>query len=259
MDMNGKTAVVTGAASGMGQATAVAAKSAGAKVIALDRAPIGAAVDVALQYDQSDPASIDAAAAAIDGPVDALFNCAGIFRGVAPHDVLIVNFLGMRHFTEAMIPKIAEGGSVTTIASLGGIAWRGNVTRGKALIALTSFDQAENFMAEQGVEPVAAYGVTKETIVMWTQICADAYMDRNIRFNCVSPGTIQTPLWDVAMASAGPRGKQILETTPRIADPEEVAPLMMFLASDGAGFINGTDVPIDGGVAARFNRKNFGF
>ena len=78
MDMKGKTAVVTGAASGMGEATAVALKAAGAKVIGLDRAPIKAGLDQALEYDQSNTASMDAAAAAIDGPVDALFNCAGV-------------------------------------------------------------------------------------------------------------------------------------------------------------------------------------
>src|SRR5215471_1691778 len=95
--------VVTGAASGMGRATAQILVDLGAKVTAIDIKPTDVKVSEFLEVDLRDPSAIDQAVAAIDGPVNNLFSCAGLpGPPFAEIDVVKVNFVGARHLAEAM-------------------------------------------------------------------------------------------------------------------------------------------------------------
>ena len=81
---------------------------------------------------------------------------------------------------------------------------------------------------------------------------------RKIRFNCVSPGFIETPLFREAISASGERGQQLLSKSAGIVEPDLVAQAVVFLLSDASGWINGADLPVDGGTAAAFHCEKLG-
>ena len=110
--------VVTGAASGMGAATAQILVDLGAQVTAIDIKPTEVAVSRFLEVDLRDPAAIDGAVAAIDGPLDNLFSCAGLpGPPFSELDTMKVNFVGARHLAEGLVPKMQSGSSISAISS----------------------------------------------------------------------------------------------------------------------------------------------
>ena len=114
----GRSVVVTGAASGMGAAAAQVLVELGAEVTSLDIKPTEVATARHLEVDLRDPDAIEAVAAQIDGPLDALFSCAGLpGPPFAELDVMLVNFVGARHLAQLLVPKLAEGSSITAISS----------------------------------------------------------------------------------------------------------------------------------------------
>ena len=119
----GKRVIVTGCYSGMGAATAQMLLDLGAEVHGLDFKPSDAPLASFNLVDLRDPASIEAGVAAIGGKVDALFNCAGLPTGMPAMDIMKVNFLGLRHLSQAVVPLMSGGGSITSIASTGGLGW----------------------------------------------------------------------------------------------------------------------------------------
>ena len=113
----GKTVVMTGAASGMGAAAAHLLVDLGAEVHALDIGDVTAPVHQALATDMKRKASIDAAIAALPAEIDVLFNCAGVPHPPASRlDTVMINFVGLRHLTDALLPRIRSGGAIASIA-----------------------------------------------------------------------------------------------------------------------------------------------
>jgi hypothetical protein len=120
---DGQSVVVTGCSSGIGEAVAREVAELGARVIGLDLGEPHIHVDRFIQVDIGDEGSVVAAAAAIDGPIDSLFNCAGISAALSAQKVMAVNFIGTRWLTELLIPTLADGGSVATVASTAAVAF----------------------------------------------------------------------------------------------------------------------------------------
>ena len=172
MSLRGKTLIITGVASGIGKATARLASEAGARVIGLDKDPVGDQVDRYLGIDMADERAIDAALAEIEDGADALCNIAGISMAPPPPQVLRVNFLGPRYLTTKLAPRLSEGASVVNMASVGGWAWRDNLDQVKACIALTEFSQAEPFCIEYNVERTFSYKLAKECLIVWSMMNA---------------------------------------------------------------------------------------
>src|SRR5260370_788454 len=114
----GRHVVVTGAASGMGAATATILTNLGARVTALDVRPTAVPVDRVLEVDLCDRTSIERAAESVEGPVDGYFGCAGLpgrpFSGL---DLMLVNFVGGRHLVYLVLPKIPTGGRIAAVTS----------------------------------------------------------------------------------------------------------------------------------------------
>src|ERR1700759_3047326 len=122
---DGRRAVVTGCASGIGAAVARQLAELGAEVVGLDLKRPALQLKEFHELDLSDPASIERAVAAIDGPVDSLFNVAGVSSGIGdPMRVVTINFLGMRNFTEALIPSMPPGSAIANVSSLAASAYR---------------------------------------------------------------------------------------------------------------------------------------
>jgi NAD(P)-dependent dehydrogenase (short-subunit alcohol dehydrogenase family) len=249
-DFTGKRCVVTGAASGIGQAVARRLTAEGAQVVSLDRNE--PAVDVAahLKVDLADPASIDAALAGLDGRFDGLVNTAGV-PGTAPADVVFaVNALAVRHLTEAMLPRLHPGGSVVVVSSIAGLGWPARLDALKEVLATGTFSEGATWLADHPPEG-NAYTFSKEVITFYVMTKALALNESKLRINAVLPGPVETPiLADFEQTM----GKDTLDAVKalcgRHAEPDDIAGVICFLLSDDAGWINGVPIFADRGIAA---------
>ena len=235
--LQGKVALVTGAASGIGAAIAHLFASEGAQVIGLDRNPpanSGAGVDYRL-VDITDHALIESTLSAVVrqyGRVDVLVNNAG---GDVFSEPLVLsdddwercfsqNLKGAWHLARAVLPgMLAQGaGSIVNIASVHG---------------------------HKIIPGACPYPVAKHGLIGLTRSLGIEYAARGIRVNSISPGLILVPrieAWFEREPGARERQTELLPTR-RIGTPQEVAYTALFLASDEARFINATDILIDGG------------
>ena len=251
--LEGKAALVTGGASGIGRATAVAMAREGARVAVADRTQESAAATVALINaaggqavaiggDVTKEAEVTAMVArtvAAFGKIDCAFNNAGISgRAVGPvgqktHEMsresfdgmIAVNltgvFLCMKHEIAQML-KQGAGGSIVNTSSIAGLV---------------------------GLPTASHYVAAKHGVVGLTKTAAMEYAREKIRVNCVNPGYIKTPMTDETMKT---RYDELMTKVPmnRLGVPEEIAEAVVWICSDKASFVTGASHIIDGGYFA---------
>ena len=235
--LHGKVAVVTGAASGIGAATARLFASEGAVVVGLDRNAAISTDNGVLHHlcDITEAAAVDAAITGVlaaHGRIDILVNNAGADVFSEPLSLtdedwdrcLSLNLKGAWHLCRAVLPAmLAQGaGSIVNIASV----------HGHKIIP--------------GAFP---YPVAKHALIGMTRSLGIEYAARGVRVNSISPGLILVPrieAWFEREPGARERQTELLPPR-RVGSPEEVAYTALFLASDEARFINATDILIDGG------------
>jgi NAD(P)-dependent dehydrogenase (short-subunit alcohol dehydrogenase family) len=243
----GKTAIITGGASGCGAAAVRLFLAEGAKVGFIDKnAELGAALAAELniafaQADVADAAQVSAAVAklaAANGPANVLFNHAGTiiikpFLDCTETDwdwLMAVNVKSMFLVTKAVLPgMLAQGGG--------------------AIVCTASIS------ASAATPMEVIYNTSKAACLMFARSIAVEFRDQNIRCNAVSPGFIATPhgLNEVKQLQAlgidvSPEGIALQQG--RMCKPEEVAQAALFLASDDASFVNGTELLVDNGFTA---------
>lgn len=253
---DGRHVVVTGCASGIGAHVAHQLRELGARVTGLDlRVPVdGSAAHDFIELDLADPESVTAAAAAVDGGVDALFNVAGVSSGIGdPLLVVRINFLGMRQFTEALIDRMPTGAAVTNVSSLAASAYRDNASVTAGLLDTTSVADGLRWCAEHP-EALAdgGYRQSKEAIILYGMRRTVDLGARGIRINCTAPGVTETPILDQLRSAYG---QQYLDsfTAPlgRVSDAGEQATVLVFLGSRAASYVTGQVVWTDGGILAQ--------
>ncbi|RNF39899.1 SDR family oxidoreductase [Planococcus salinus] len=253
MKLEGKVAVVTGAASGMGRAIAELYAAEGAKVIVADLNFEGAeavaqgiasnggaakAVQVNVVKQQDIDAMIDTAVNEY-GTLDILVNNAGIMDSFEPvgditdekWDLIFdINTKGVMRATRKAIPIFLEKGKgvIVNTASTGGL---------------------------NGAHAGAAYGASKHAVVGLTKNTGYMYAKEGIRCNAIAPGGVATNIASGVTnfnEFGASRTQPVQAIMPRIGQPEEIAQVALFLASDESSFVNGTVITADGGWTAAF-------
>ena len=243
----GKTALITAAGQGIGHATAMAMAREGAWVFATDVKPEllegfkGMGAVTTRKLDVLDDAAVARTFEELP-PLDILFNCAGyVHQGTildcAPKDwdfSFNLNVRAMYMATKCALPKMlgrfeksGAGASIINMASIAG--------------------------SIKGLPNRCAYGASKAAVVGLTKAVAADYVQKGIRCNAIAPGTVDTPsLHERIGAFADPEEarKMFIARQPmgRLAKPEEIAPLVVFLASDEAAFVTGNVYSCDGGM-----------
>lgn len=252
---DGKHVVVTGCASGIGAQVARQLGRLGARVTRLDlRAPIDASGGRYIAMDLADPGSVAAAAAAIEGDVDALFNVAGVSSGIGdPLLVVRINFLCMRQFTEALIDRMPVGAAITNVSSLAAAGYRENADVTAGLLRTRSVDEGLRWCAENfGALADGGYRLSKEAVILYGMTRVADFGARGIRINCTAPGVTETPILDQLRSAYG---QQFLDSFSaplgRVSDPDEQAATLVFLGSRAAGYISGQVLWTDGGILAQ--------
>ncbi|GAA2373133.1 coniferyl-alcohol dehydrogenase [Dactylosporangium salmoneum] len=247
----GRRVVVTGCASGIGERLAHLLHERGAEVIGVDISATTAPVARFVTADLSDSASTRAAAEAIGGPVDALFNVAGLSGAIDPALVVGVNFAGTRELTELLLPRMTAGAAIVTTASIAASHYLERRDLVAGLLATRDRDEATRWCREHSADIGTGYSVSKDAVVWYTMTHAVPLAARGIRINCVAPGLTATPILEASRAS---RGEAFLDAIPkplgRVAAPGEQAAVHAFLGSDDAAYVSGQVIWADGGYLA---------
>jgi 2-hydroxycyclohexanecarboxyl-CoA dehydrogenase len=244
MRLEGKTALVTGGASGIGAATARRLAAEGAHVVVADLQLDGARdvaseIDgTAVHMDVADNSSVVAAIGGLESPVDVLVNNAGtdLFSFFVNTDeglwdfVLGVNLKGVIACTHAVLGSMQErgGGVIVNVASEAG---------------------------RVGSQGSVIYSAAKAGVIGFTRAVARESARYGVRCNAVAPGPIETPLLNAAPALLGEIGERLKQgmvnqtMVKRIGRPEEVASVIAFLAGDDSSYVTGQTINVSGGLS----------
>jgi len=251
LQYEGKRVVVTGAASGMGESCATILTELGAEVHGIDIKEGTAPVSAFHLCDLSDPAQIDKAVAEIGGPVDSLFNCAGLPTTAPGQKIVLVNFLGHRHLTEAMLPNMPEGSSIGFISSAAGMGWQGNTGHLLELLATADFGSGQGWCeGRDDLIELNGYGFSKEAINAYVAWRGYQLASQGIRLNSIQPGPTDTPMMPSFVESMG---EDFFEKFPkpvgRNSRPDEQAWAIIMLNSSRSSYTTATNLFTDGGFS----------
>jgi NAD(P)-dependent dehydrogenase (short-subunit alcohol dehydrogenase family) len=246
---DGKRALILGAATGMGAATARAVAGLGGAVIALDVAPIPYASAQSIRADLAQRASVDAALAQIAAPIHAVFCCAGVADG-SPH-LIAINFLAQRHVLQQLLARDAlpRGSAVAWISSVAGMGWHANLPKLAEFLAHADWESAADWVAKR--DGTDSYVFSKQAMNCYVAREAFPLLKRGIRINAIEPGPTDTPLAR-ANADVWLRFGQGYRAEAGVATlaPEQMAGVLAFLCSPAASGITGVSLLVDQGLVS---------
>ena len=244
--------LLTGGASGVGEATAKQLLARGHKVVSLDIKP-STNPDITHHHcDLSDPASIDGVLADLTGPYSSVLNVAGVPMAMGNELTMKVNYFGLKYFTEKVWDRIADGGTVVNVASIAGNNWRKRRGLLMELMAIEDFDEGVAWW-NKNEETVGtdAYTFSKEAVVVYTMRLAGKGLARGIRVNDVGPGPVETPILPDFTNDVGADVMQsMIDVVGRSAQPSDIGEALVTLAEGQISWLNGQHIIVDGGLMA---------
>lgn len=246
----GKRVVVMGCFSGTGEACARLLVDMGAEVHGADIKASPVELASFTEVDLKNPDAIAAGIASIGGKVDAVFNVSGLPQTFPGEDVVTVNFLGIRAWTEGWLPHLNPGAAIVSVSSLAGMGYLQRQPLLREIMAITDFAEARQYYLDRAAELGDPYTLSKELINTWTQVSAPELIARDIRINCTMPSPIDTPMLGEFRKIAGDAVLgAFAKAKGRYSTPEEQALPLLLLNSDAARFISGVCLPVDAGLA----------
>lgn len=257
--MTGRRIAVTGASSGIGLALTERLLEAGDGVLAIDRnhcpAPGAESVIVDLANEHAIDSALDSW---FDAPIHGLANVAGVPGTASAESVLTINMVGCRRLTERVVSVMPRGAAVVSVAS---VAAHRAALPPEAIAELGALDTHEDvraWLAEHPLTGAESYDCSKAAQIHWSRELAAYLLEVGIRCVTVSPGPTETPILDDFRESMGPThmGKAT-ELVGRHGTVDEIAAVIQFLLSPTASWVNGIDIPVEGGLyAARATASN---
>lgn len=247
----GKTCVVVGCASGIGEATARELVRLGGKVHGIDLKPSPVALASFATCDLRRRDQIDAAIDAIEGPIDALFYCAGLPQTFPAIEVFQVNFLSVRYLIDRARAKLRRGSAIAVIASTAGNGYPARMPVIQDAIATADYDAGlawgDEHLAAQG-DP---YMFAKEVVIVWALGQSQLLIKDGIRLNLLSPGpTVSGMTKDFEAVSSAKMIDVFTAPINRRSSSAEQSYPLIFLNCDGASYVNGLNLIADGGFTS---------
>lgn len=257
--LEGKRIIVTGVASGIGAETAAELRRQGATVVGLDRNPTED-VDEFHKVDLTDRVGVDAFVDGIKDPIHGLCNIAGLPPTAPAEAVLEVNALALRYLTERLVEKMADGASITNLASMAGMGWQQSISEIKEFMAFALGDDVSAFADKHKMRGDGrSYFFSKEFAQVWTMTNRWTWRERGIRMNSLSPGPVDTPILQDFIETLGERAEEDMRIMDRPGHPTDVAPVVAFLQSDASKWFRGANLTLDGGMSSHIMMQLTGF
>jgi NAD(P)-dependent dehydrogenase (short-subunit alcohol dehydrogenase family) len=244
---DGKRAVVVGGATGMGAATARIVTDLGGEVTVLDIADVSFPVASSAHVDLSDRNSVDAALAALDQPIDALFMCAGVADGTPA--MMVINLIAQRYMVDALTSSgaLPHGSSIAMISSLASLGWQVRLPQIQEFLDAPDWDAAVEWIAAN--EDVDTYRFSKSAMNAYVSKKAFELVPAGIRLNTVDPSLTDTPLSRANEDRWFKFGADYRAETGLVPlVPDQLAYPLAFLCSDAASGITGISIPVDQGL-----------
>ena len=244
-----KVVALTGGATGIGAATVARLLAADCRVYVLDVVAPTSPRTTFIHCDLGRPGAIDAAIAKLPDRVDSLVNVAGIPGPQPARAVVAINFLGLRHLTESLAPRIAAGGSIVNVASTAGWDWQKRADVVGSLLDTPSFAAGLDWLAMNESEWTAnPYKFSKQCAAGYTHRASGFALRYGVRVNCVNPGATETQLTPAFRELVGPAMYDWgVAQIGRHGMPADIAEVIEFLAIGACRWLNGVEIVVDGG------------
>lgn len=273
LGFEGKTVVITGAASGMAHCATELLLALGVKVYAIDMNDVDLPVEKTIKGNLADKNAIDTVVAELPEKIDIVYMCHGV--GLRPNRekfIQMVNFVGQRYMAEALLPKIVDGGAITFISSSGGYGWEQNMQNVGALLETPTLEEAE-FWVEEHVDMFAQggpdpYQFSKQCLSAYvkSKTRSEEFIGRKIRVNAIAPSFTSTPLIKDFNAAVSKDGSNesgenemynlfLRSWNGRPGKPEEMAYPLVITASDICSYLSGQVIYIDFGMTGEMDWK----